>query len=229
MSYLIKEMNEEERPRERFKNYGVEALSNEELLSILMRTGTKAKSVKQISFELLKKYDIHDFQKINYQSIKSISGIGDAKALSILAAIEFGKRVFSRKNDIFQIKTGDDVFLLCKDDLSYEIQEKFLAIYLDSRKNVIDKKIIFVGTVNGSNVTPRDVFREGVRLNATSIIIVHNHPAGHLKASNEDLNLTIDFIRLGKMIGITITDHIIIAGDKFLSIRAENPQLFIDI
>jgi len=229
MNYLIKEMQEDEKPRERLKRYGVESLSNEELLSILMRTGTKSKSVKTLSFELLKRFNIHDFAKVNYQSLKEVLGIGDAKALSILAAIEFGKRVFSKSDSVFHIKTGDDVFLLCKDELSYEIQEKFLAIYLDTRKNVIAKKIIFVGTVNGSNVTPRDVFREGVRLNAASMIIVHNHPAGYLKASREDIELTIDFIKLGKMMGITITDHIIIAGDKYLSIREENPQLFIAI
>ena len=163
MSYFIREMSQEERPRERLKKYGVEALSNEELLSILMRTGTKSKSVRELSFDLLKKIEIHDFAKINYLSLKNIPGIGDAKALSILAAIEFGKRVLSKRDLVSSINTGDDVFLLCKDELSYEIQEKFIAIYLDAKKNIIDKKIIFVGTVNGSNVTPRDVFREGVK------------------------------------------------------------------
>ena len=229
MSYLIREMSKEERPRERLKKYGVSALSNEELLSILMRTGSKAKSVKELSQDLLTKINIHDFSNINYLSLKSIFGIGDAKALSILAAVEFGKRVLSKQDSVFHISTGEDVFLLCRDELSYEIQEKFLAIFLDTRKNVIDKQIIFVGTVNGSNVTPRDVFREGVRCNAASMIIVHNHPAGSIDPSNDDLILTRDFVKLGKMMGITITDHVIIAGDKFLSIRVRNPELFIAI
>lgn len=229
MSYLIREMCEEERPRERLKKYGVESLSNEQLLSILMRTGSKSKSVKELSFDLLREIKIHDFQKINYLSLKCILGIGDAKAMSILAAVEFGKRVLSKSDDIFSIKTGRDVFLLCRDELSYEIQEKFLTIYLDTKKNVIDKRIIFVGTVNGSNVTPRDVFREGVRCNAASMIIVHNHPAGSLNPSRADLELTSSFIKLGKMMGITVTDHIIIAGDEYLSIRETKPELFIAI
>jgi len=229
MSYLIKEMNIEERPRERFKKYGVEALSNEELLSILMRTGTKAKSVKQLSFELLKELKMNDFAKMSYYSLKKIKGIGEVKAITILSAIEFGKRVLSKSNDVYHIHRGDDVFYLCRDELSYELQEKFMVIYLDTRKNVIDKKTIFIGSANVSNVTPRDVFREGVRCNAVSMILVHNHPAGSINPSKSDIELTIDFIKLGRMMGITITDHIIIAQDKYLSMREENPQLFVAI
>ncbi len=226
MSYLIKEMNEEERPRERLKKYGVKSLSNEELLSILMRTGTRDKSVKELSFLLLSQIKLHDFANTNYHSLKNIKGIGDAKAFSILAAIEFGKRVLSKRDLALQIRTGDDVFNVVKDDLNYEIQEKFLALYLDTRKKIIDKKVIFVGTVNGSNVTPRDVFREGVRCNASSMIIVHNHPAGSIEPSNQDIELTKYFVYLGKMMGITVTDHLIIANNDFLSIRKAKPDLF---
>ena len=104
-----------------------------------------------------------------------------------------------------------------------------MVVYLDTRKNVIEKKIIFVGSTNSSNVTPKDVFREGVRCNAVSMILVHNHPAGSINPSKSDIELTSEFIKLGKMMGITITDHIIIAQDKYLSIRMINPQLFIDI
>ena len=229
MSYLIREMNEEERPRERFKRYGVESLSNEELLSILMRTGTKSKSVKELSFDLLRNLKMNDFAKMSYHNLKNIKGIGEVKAITILTAIEFGKRVLSKSRDIYHIQTGDDVFYLCRDELSYELQEKFLVIYLDTRKNVIDKKVIFVGSANVSNVTPRDVFREGVRCNAVSMILVHNHPAGSTSPSKSDIDLTIDFVKLGRMMGITVTDHIIISNDRFSSLRAINPRLFIDI
>ena len=134
MSYLIKEMNIEERPRERFKKFGVEALSNEELLSILMRTGTKSKSVKQLSFDLLKELKMKDLAKISYQSLKNIKGIGEVKAITILSAIEFGKRVLSKSGDVYHIQTGDDVFNLCRDELSYEIQENFwLFIWTQGR------------------------------------------------------------------------------------------------
>ena len=103
MSYLIKELPELERPRERFIKYGVNALSNEELLSILMRTGTKDKSVRDLSIELLREININDFDNINYQVLKDIKGIGEVKAITILVAIEFGKRVLDKKNLIYQI------------------------------------------------------------------------------------------------------------------------------
>ena len=226
MSYLIKEMNLEERPRERFKKYGVEALSNEELLSILMRCGTKSKSVKELSMELMKKIDIHQFAKLNYNALKGIKGIGEVKAITILSAIEFGKRVFSKSDISKQIRCGDDIYELVKDELAYEIQEKFLVVFLDTKKHVIDKKIIFVGTANSSSIVPRDVFREAVRCNAVGMILVHNHPAGSLDPSYEDIYLTNDFIRLGKMMGIEILDHIIISRDDYYSIRLNNEGLF---
>ena len=226
MSYLIKEMNFEERPRERFKKYGVEALSNEELLSILMRCGTKSKSVKELSMELMKEIDVHQFAKINYNALKKIKGIGEVKAITILSAIEFGKRVFSKSDMSKQIRCGEDVYLLVKDELAYEIQEKFMVILLDTKKHVIDKRVIFVGTANSSSIVPRDVFREGVRCNAVGMILVHNHPAGSIEPSYEDVYLTNDFIRLGKMMGIDILDHIIISRDDYYSMRLNNEELF---
>ena len=226
MSYLIKEMSFEERPRERFKKYGVEALSNEELLSILMRCGTKAKSVKELSMDLMNEIDIHQFAKINYNALKKIKGIGEVKAITILSAIEFGKRVFSKSDISKQIKCGDDVYTLVRDEMAYEIQEKFMVILLDTRRHVLDKKVIFVGTVNGSSVVPRDVFREAVRCNAVGMILVHNHPAGSIDPSYEDVYLTNDFIRLGKMMGINIVDHIIVSREDYYSMRLNNEELF---
>ena len=114
MSYLIKELPVNERPRERFKKYGVEALSNEELLSILLRTGTGNKSVKEVSLDILKMFNMNDLKDINFNSLKEIKGVGEVKAITILSAIEFGKRVLSKKDLIYQIKTGDDVFNLVK-------------------------------------------------------------------------------------------------------------------
>lgn len=229
MSYLIKEMPESERPRERFKKYGVSSLSNEELLSILIRTGTDNKSVKELSMEVLKKINIHDFININFNTLKSIKGIGEVKAITILSAIEFGKRVLSKEDLIFQIKTGDDVYNLVKDEMENELQEKFLAIYLDTKKYVLMKKVIFVGTVNSSSVTPRDVFREAVKLNSASMILVHNHPAGSINPSYEDIYLTNEFIKLGKMMGILVIDHVIIGKNNYYSMRESNGDLFANI
>ncbi len=226
MSYLIKELPESERPRERFKKFGVEALSNEELLSILIRTGTSKKSVKELSMELLKTIDINEISNISYNALKGIKGIGEVKAITILSAIEFGKRALNHNEIISCIKSGNDAYNLIKIEMENELQEKFMAIYLDTRNKVIFKKVIFVGTVNSSGVTARDVFREAVKNNASSMIIAHNHPAGSIIPSRDDIYLTQEFIKLGRMMGINVIDHLIIGKNNYYSLRESNGDLF---
>jgi len=202
-------------------------LSNEELLSILIRTGTNNSSVKDLSIALLKEININDFDHINYKTLSKIKGIGEVKAITIISAIEFGRRVLNKKSLTKQIKTGDDVYYLVKDEMENQLQEKFLAIYLDTKKYVIMKKVIFIGTVNSSNITARDVFREAVKNNAAGLIMVHNHPAGSTLPSYEDVYLTSEFIKLGKMMGINIVDHIIIGKDNYYSFKCSNSDLFL--
>lgn len=226
MSYLIKDLPLMERPRERFKNYGVESLSNEELLSILLRCGSKSKSVCDLSFELLRAIPIHDFANANYNELKSINGIGDVKAMVLLSAIEFGKRVLSKRDMTLQIRTSLDVYNFVKEKLENELQEKFLVLFLDTRKFIILEKIMFVGTVNNSTVHPRDVFREAVKCNAVSIIIIHNHPAGSVVPSMQDIRLTNEFIKIGKLIDIKVLDHLIIGKNDFYSFLERNGDLF---
>ena len=226
MSYLIKEMCEEERPRERFKKYGVEALSNEELLAILLRSGIRSKSVKEVSSELLKLVNINDFDTIDYNYLKNIKGIGDVKALTLISAIEFGKRVLNKIDLNKQIKCSLDVYNLVKHELEHELQEKLLVIFLNTRKYVINKKVVFIGTVNSSIVHARDVFREAVKCNAVSLILVHNHPAGSINPSFQDVNMTNNFISIGKMIGIDVIDHIIIGKNSYYSFLESNGDLF---
>ena len=226
MSYLIKEMNDDERPRERFKKYGVEALSNTELLSILMRCGTKSKSVMEVSNDLLKIYNMNDFSNINYNVLKDIKGIGEVKAMTLISAIEFGKRVLNKVDLNKQIRCSNDVYELVKSDLENELQEKLLVIFLNTRKYVIDKKIIFIGTVNSSVVHARDVFREAVKCNAVSLILVHNHPAGSIKPSYQDMEMTNKFISIGKLMDIDVIDHLIIGKNSYYSFLESNGDLF---
>lgn len=226
MSYLIKEMNDDERPRERFKKYGVEALSNTELLSILMRCGTRSKSVMELSNDLLKLFNINDFSNINYNVLKDIKGIGEVKAMTLISAIEFGKRVLNKVDLNKQIRCSNDVYELVKSDLENELQEKLLVIFLNTRKYVIDKKIIFIGTVNSSVVHARDVFREAVKCNAVSLILVHNHPAGSIKPSYQDMEMTNKFISIGKLMDIDVIDHLIIGKNSYYSFLESNGDLF---
>lgn len=201
-------------------------MSNEELLSILLRTGTNNVSVKELSMALLKEIDIYDLENINYKTLSKIKGIGEVKAITLLSALELGKRLLNKKTNLQKIKTGDDVFNLVKGKMANELQEKFLVLYLDTKNNLIMQKVLFIGTVNHSFITARDVFREAVKNNAAKMILVHNHPAGSVIPSYDDISLTNTFIKLGKMMEINVLDHIIIGNDSYYSIREGNRDLF---
>lgn len=214
---LIKNIPKSERPRERLKKYGKENISNEELLSIILNTGTKNKSVKDISNLILSKInDITDLKDITLNSLKQIDGIGEVKAIKILASIELGKRVYMDKNLVnIKMDTPEKIYNYMKNEVEGKNQEYFYAIYLDSKKNLIDKKLLFIGTLNKSIVHPREIFKYAYLLSASSIICVHNHPSGDTIPSKEDLNLTKALVEIGKMQGINIIDHIIIGKNYY--------------
>lgn len=214
---LIKDIPEFERPRERFMKVGVENLSNSELISILINSGTKNKSVKELSDSILLNIkDISELKNISLSKLKKIKGIGDVKAITLLSALELGKRVYYNKN-ITKIKmnSADKIYEYMKGELCNKDQEYFYALYLDSKKNLIDKKLLFIGTINKSIVHPREVFKHAYLLSATSIICVHNHPTGDSLPSNEDIILTRNLKKIGDIQGIQIIDHIIIGNNYY--------------
>lgn len=226
MGYLIRELPESERPRERFKEYGVESLSNEELISILIRTGTANKSVRDVSLNLLQEIGLDDLKNTSYKTLKSIKGIGEVKAMTLLSAVELGKRVFCGSSNLKRINNSLDVYNLTKGEMMDKLQEQFMVIYLDTLNNVLLKKILFIGTVNRSEIASRDIFREAVKNNATKIILVHNHPAGSVNPSNADLYLTQELVNLGKMLEIKVLDHIIIGKNNYYSIKERYGDIF---
>ncbi len=226
MSLMIREMNKDELPRERLMKYGVSSLSNEELLSIILRTGTKNKSVKELSNELLKKYNIKELSNISYNTLSNIKGIGSVKAVTLLASLEIGKRIEKKNMNIIKVTTSKDIYDYVRYDLEDALQEKFLSIYLDAKNNIITSKILFIGTVNSSKIYPRDIFREAVKNNSSSIILVHNHPTGNINPSYADTCLTSDMISLGKLMGIKILDHVIIGNNNYYSFLDNNKEMF---
>lgn len=225
MSLMIKDMNEDELPRERLMKYGAKYLSNEELLCIILRIGTKNKSVKDLSNELLSKYNIKELSNISYNTLSSIKGIGSVKAVTLLAALEIGKRV-DKDNNIRKIKTTDDIYNYVRYELEDSLQEKFLCIYLNNKNNIITSKVLFIGTVDCSNIYPRDIFREAVKNNASSVILVHNHPSGITNPSTSDIYLTNKIINLGKLLGIKVIDHVIIGKNNYYSFLDNYKELF---
>lgn len=227
MAVMIKDIPESERPCERLINNGVENLSNEELLAIILKSGLKGISVKKLSEYLLSSVgDIKLFSNITYESLKNIKGIGPMKACNILASIEFGRRVNKELDNIRNIKlnTPELIYKYYKNKLNDKYQEYFYAVYLDNNKNIICDKLLFIGTINSTVVHPREIFKEAYMRSASSIVVLHNHPSGNVLPSKEDIDLTINLKEIGSLLGIKLIDHIIVGKDKYYSMR-ENKDI----
>lgn len=224
MNLKIKEIPQDERPRERLLRYGVEQLSNEELLAILLKTGTRNMSAKVLASYILKELgSISELQHTSYQVLAHMKGIGSAKACTVLAAIELGKRVLQKKPILFQkFEDAYQVASYYQDKIGTLKQEYFICIYLDVRKKLIHEKVLFIGTLNRSLVHPREVFKEAYQVSASSIICIHNHPSGEVLPSKEDILFTSQLVKVGKMLGIEVIDHIIIGEDKYYSFFENN-------
>lgn len=223
--YKLKEIPKIDRPRERLINFGAESLSNEELLSILLKTGTKDVSVKELASTILNKIgEINKLSEMNYHVLSSIPGVGSAKACTLLAVVELSKRI-TRKNASLNnviIKSADIAFDYFRYIFKDQKQEYFYVIYLDNKKRVIENKLLFKGTLNQSIVHPREVFKSACILSASSIICVHNHPSGNVEPSKEDINLTKRLSEIGILMGIKVVDHLIISDDKYFSFLENN-------
>jgi len=218
---MINKLPKSELPREKALKYGIQTLSNIELLAIILRTGTNESTVIELAQEILKKFDgIGGFSNASYQELTQIKGLKEAKALALLTLIEFSKRINLQsyeKNE--RIDSVDKAYMLFEPYLRNEFQEKFIAIYLDNGLRIIRYIELFKGTLNRNMVHPRDLFREAVKLNASKIIIMHNHPSGDANPSSEDIETSEELFKLGDQIGIPILDHIIIGKGNFYSIR----------
>lgn len=216
----IKEIPKNDRPRERLLNNGAESLSNEELLAIILDTGSKDVSVKSLALNILKKCDdFKDLRNINLETLLSIKGIGRAKACKILALVEIAKRLNKKIQNInnLRITNSDIVYEYYKNIFDGVYQEQFRCVYLDNNKRIIKEKLLFVGTINHSLVHPREIFKEAYLVNATCIICVHNHPSGNVIPSIDDINITKRLVEIGNLLGIKVLDHIIIGIDKYYS------------
>ena len=224
MTLTIKDIPLLERPRERLITYGSETLSNIELLSIILKTGTKGESVYELSKRLLKELgSIYNLKNTNKEILTKIKGIGTAKAVELLATVELGKRIFI--NNINDSKTKYNNSKIIYENNKYlfldKKQEYFYCLYLNEKKELIERKLLFMGTVNKSLVHPREIFKEAYLLSASSIICMHNHPSGNLRPSKQDIQLTEALQELLEKINVMVLDHVIIGDDEYFSFREE--------
>ncbi len=219
----LKELPKNERPREKLKKYGVNNLTNEELLTILIGSGNKYGNVQNLSHKILSSIEnISDLVNLNYEALSKIKGLGPSKISIILAAIELSKRV--KRVDLVDVKVDSTkkVFAYFENVFSNEMQECFYAVFLDASKKVIRIKLLFKGTLDHSLVHPRELFKEAYLLSASSIICVHNHPSGNITPSKEDKMLTDNLVRIGHIHGIPVIDHIIIGKNEYYSFFEHN-------
>lgn len=214
----IKEIPKNERPIERLISSGCEFLSNEELLSILIKTGSRENSAKDLAGIVLRECD-GDLSRINYSNLRKIKGMGDVKSACVLAGLELGRRANRRVKSInnVQITGSDIVFDYYRDFFLDKKQEYFYCVYLDTNKVVINEKLLFIGTLDYSVVHPREVFKEAVNVSASSIICIHNHPSGNVMPSRNDISITQKLVEVGEMLGIKVVDHVIIGSEKYYS------------
>ncbi len=219
MEYIIKKLPLETRPREKLRKFGSSFLTDEELLAIILRSGTKDKNVLSVAREILLTIGLNNINSGTINKLKKIKGVGEVKALTLLAALELGKRSLNMSDNFSKkvIKNSSDAYSYFKDELENSKQEKLIAIFLDTKKKVINSKIIFIGTLDKSLVHPRDIFREAFENNAKSLIIMHNHPTGEVDPSMEDDIFTSKLVSIGKIVGILVIDHLIIGHNKYYS------------
>ncbi len=224
MTVSLKCLPKEDLPRERLTRLGAEALSNEELLSIIFRTGAKGEPVYNLSKAVLSEFDdIAELKDVSINKLKKIKGLGDVKIITLLASLELGKRVFdtNRVKDKIKVLNSVDAYRFFAKYIVDLKQENLLAIYLDTRKQYISHKIIFKGTINQSVISAREIFIEALFVNAASIIIMHNHPSGNVSPSRYDDEATKVVIDAGNTIGIPVLDHLIVARGNYYSYDEE--------
>ncbi len=216
----FKNLPDEEKPRERLYLYGAKNLSNEELMMILLKTGTKKQSVKDLSFALLiESGGVRNLKNMTYQKLIQIDGIGKVKAIEILALIELSKRMQEQISlpDILNCASPSNIITYFNYLFLDKKQEEFYVLYLDNKKKYLDKKKLFVGSINYSIAHPREIFKNAYLISASYLICIHNHPSGDPTPSKEDIQITKNLDEIGKMHAIYLVDHLIIGKDCYFS------------
>ncbi|WP_028547677.1 RadC family protein [Paenibacillus sp. UNC451MF] len=219
----LRDVPNEERPRERMMQYGAQALSNAELLAILLRTGTVQESAVHLAQRLLSQAGgLRSLVDMSLQQITEIKGIGAAKGLQIQAGIELGRRLArSGMKETVTVRSPEDVSGLLMEDMRYLQKEHFVCLFLNTKNHIIGQETLSMGSLNAAIVHPREVFRAAIKRSSASIICVHNHPSGDPTPSSEDIQLTQRLVEAGEIIGIDVLDHIVIGDRRYVSLKEQ--------
>ncbi len=219
----VRDLPNQDKPREKLLDLGVKSLSLSELLSIVLMTGTKKEDVLSMSSRVIKEYgkSIFSNPSLDLQKISKDMDIPITKVCQIIACGELGKRLFDKNiNGLKTIRTVDDVYEHTKDMLNLS-KENLRGLYLDTHNKIIHDEILSIGTINSSIVHPREVFKPAIEYGAAAVILVHNHPSGISTPSESDKIITEQIIKAGKVLGIALLDHVVVARDGFTSVPVD--------
>ncbi len=217
----ICEMPDHERPRERLRDYGPEALADAELLAILLRTGVSGLNVIQLAQHLLLEHGgWRGLQQASFHSLRDQHGMGEAKAAQLKAALEIGRRLAMLSfTERVQIRSPADVAQLMQVEMSHLDQEHLKVVCVDTKNRVLKIQTVYVGTLNAAGLRVGEVFKEALKLNSAAIIVVHNHPSGDPTPSSEDVQVTRHIVAAGRLLDIDVLDHLVIGHGRYVSLR----------
>jgi len=224
-SFTVHDIPFSERPRERLIKHGVAALSQQELLALILGRGTRGESVMVTAQSLLSEFrTIKKLATASVEEITSVKGIGIAKATQIKAALELSKRLEEHDNPRpkIAVKSPEDVIKAVENQVKGKKKEHFYVLSLDTRNRLIESEEVSKGNLDSSIVHPREVFQKAISNSAASVIFVHNHPSDDPTPSSDDIQLTKRLIEVGELMGIEVLDHIIVCDHAYLSMKAKN-------
>ena len=218
-SLKIRDLAAEDKPREKLAKYGPSALSVKELLAVVLNTGTKKEGVLEMTARISREYG--EKMLVNQKNPGKLAedlGIPAGKAAQIVACFELGRRFYERRGSVATIRTAKDVYEYLSE--MRDLPKEYLhGIYIDAHHRVAHDEVISIGTVNSNLIHPREVFRPAIEYGAVGVILAHNHPSGVVNPSEADIEVTKQIVATGKILGINLLDHVIIAKDKFASIE----------
>jgi len=217
MAKSIKELQDFDKPREKLFERGAKALKDYELIAVMLGSGVKGKDVLQLSKEIEKLLK-SEFENLDLEKLLEIKGLGIAKAATLLSAIELSKRYLLKQHKT--ISNASEAYEEFK-DIADKRQEYFVALYLDGANRILEKRTLFIGTVNKSLVHPREVFAPAIELRAASLIVAHNHPSGELQPSQADIAITQKLTQSAEILGIDLLDHLIVAKEGYFSFEED--------
>jgi DNA repair protein RadC len=216
----IKNLHKIEQPRERLAKYGPERLEDSELLAIILRTGPKGSGVLELAKKILREFKDCKLANATVAELTKVKGLGTAKACEIVAMFELGRRLLKDKKARLILSPREVWEQL--NDIRNSKKEHFVVFFLNTQNQVIEREVVSIGTLNASLIHPREVFEPAIKHLAAQIIIAHNHPSGSLEASQEDLAVTKRLVSAGRLLGIDVLDHVVVASKGYLSFKEKN-------